>query len=262
MSFASTPLEGTGVLVTRPAHQAEGLAQRIADAGGQPLLFPAVEIEPLPERISREQLARLDLAIFASANAVRFAADAIRAAGGLPPRLRIASIGPATAAELEASGLLGTPPREVLVASGRHDSEALLALLPRDRVAGRRVAIVRGEGGRTALAEALRSRGAEVEYLECYRRRMPAGNLAVLLGHGSGLGAVTATSAQIVQNLFRMAGEASGQLRATPMFVIHPRIAAAACRLGVGTVVVTGGGDAALVEGLATWFGRIRPARP
>jgi uroporphyrinogen-III synthase len=262
MSAASASLEGAGVLVTRPAHQSAGLAQRIADAGGKPLLFPAVEIEPLPGRLSHEQLARFDLAIFASANAVRFAADAIRAAGGLPPGLRVAAIGPATAAELEARGLLVTPAREVLVPSGRQDSEALLELLPRERVAGQRIAIVRGEGGRPVLADALRSRGAEVEYVECYRRRMPAGDLADLLRDGSSLGAVTATSAQIVENLFRMAGGNAARLRATPMFVIHPRIAAAACRLGVGTVVVTGGGDAALVEGLATWFGRARPARP
>ena len=41
-------LAGRRVLVTRPRALARGLARRIEEAGGQAVLFPAIEIEPLP----------------------------------------------------------------------------------------------------------------------------------------------------------------------------------------------------------------------
>src|SRR5580765_2883109 len=48
------PLQGRGIVVTRPAGQAERLAALVSAAGGHPLLFPAIEIEPLPERPDRK----------------------------------------------------------------------------------------------------------------------------------------------------------------------------------------------------------------
>ena len=38
------PLAGRGIVVTRPAHQAAQLAGMIRDAGGNPILFPVLEI--------------------------------------------------------------------------------------------------------------------------------------------------------------------------------------------------------------------------
>ena len=67
-------LSGLGILVTRPAHQATYLLTRIKSLGGNPLLFPVLEIadvenvEPLLEIIDR--LDEFDFAIFVSPNAV------------------------------------------------------------------------------------------------------------------------------------------------------------------------------------------------
>ena len=69
----NAPLAGLGILVTRPAHQSEHLANLILQAGGNPVLFPALEIvdvadlQPLNALI--DQLDHFDLAIFISPNA-------------------------------------------------------------------------------------------------------------------------------------------------------------------------------------------------
>lgn len=260
---AGLPLAGVGVLVTRPIHQSGNLADRIRDLGGEPVLFPALQIETLPQTVvDRARLADFDYAIFVSPNAARIAMDLIRAAGGVPAKLRLAAIGPATAAELESAGSTNTGRREIITGPAGFDSEALLAALPREQVAGRRIAIFRGEGGRELLGETLRSRDARVEYIECYRRVRPAGDMRTLLPRWQQgeIGASIATSAEIVVNLFEMAGaEGLCWLRGTPMFVPHPRVAAAAFQRGVQALVVAGAGDKALAAGLETWFGRLRP---
>jgi len=255
-------LAGVGVLITRPAHQSQILAELVRRQGGQPVLFPALEIEALEDGVSAIDagaLARLDLAVFVSPNAARIPAARIAAAGGLPPHVRVAAVGPATAAELRRELLKSEPAREIITGQTGFDSEALLQELPRDAVTGRRIAIFRGAGGRQLLGETLRSRGALVEFFECYRRRRPAGDLGELLPRwASGeIQACTATSAEIVGNLFGMADvETRRRLQDTPMFVPHARVAGAAFAQRVRTIVSAGGGDEALAGALGTWFAR------
>jgi uroporphyrinogen-III synthase len=254
-----------GVLVTRPLHQSEALAQQVRDQGGDAVIFPAMAIEPLPARMeremTRERMAGLDIAIFASPNAARIAMGHMARVGGLPPSLRIAAIGPATAAELKSAMPPAQGERTIITAPQGFDSEALLEALPAQEVAGRRIGIIRGEGGRELLGRMLQERGARVEYFECYRRVRPSATLDALLPRwrSGEIGASIATSAEIVENLYAMAGDAGLRwIRDTPMFVPHPRVAAAAYRLSTRTIVVTGAGDAAMAKALATWFGRTR----
>jgi hypothetical protein len=79
------PLEGNGIVVTRPLRQAAVLATRIATLGGVPIIWPAIVILPPPDRGPLERahatLADYDIAIFVSANASRVR----RAASGLAP---------------------------------------------------------------------------------------------------------------------------------------------------------------------------------
>lgn len=53
------------------------------------------------------------------------------------------------------------------------DSDSLLASSAFNAVAGQRVLIVRGCGGREQLAQKLRERNARVDYAECYQRCGP-----------------------------------------------------------------------------------------
>jgi uroporphyrinogen-III synthase len=250
------PLAGKGVVVTRPAHQAQALAHLIAEAGGSPILFPAIEIrdvaDPAPFERVVERLDEFDLAIFISPNAIERALRLIRARRELPPHLWIAAIGGGSVRALERHGVIG-----VIAPQGRYDSEALLE---RSEVAGaKRVVIFRGEGGREHLGEALRGRGATVEYAECYARVRPAVDPAPLLRAWSGgdVHAVTATSSEGLRNFADMIGDQGrAPLERAPVFVPHPRIAEAARGLGVRTVIVTGPGDEGVLDGLRAFFRR------
>lgn len=248
-------LAGIGVLVTRPAGQSEQLAQLIRAEGGTPILFPGLEIEGLPEaEIARalDAIDTVDLAIFVSPNAARFGLAALARGASRRFAVRYAAVGPGTVAELKKAGV-----REIISPESGFDSEALLALLPLDEMAGKRVVIFRGNGGRELLSEALQSRGANVTHFACYRRKLPPGDMRVLLAlsESGGLQACVATSAEIVSNLFEMAGEAArSRLCQTPMFVPHARVAATAFAGGVRTLFVAGAGDIALMRALLSWF--------
>jgi uroporphyrinogen-III synthase len=248
------PLSGRTVLVTRPAHQAVALAQAIRAAGGTAFEFPALGVEAVSLDELSVPLARLaeaDIAVFISPNAAQFGMAAIRASDALPGAIRVFAVGPGTARALQAQGVSG------VITSNGQDSEALLALPQLQDVAGKRVVIVRGVGGRVLLAETLRKRGAQVDLMECYRRLRPQADAAPLLARWQvgGIDAVTVTSAETLHNLAALLGEAGMPLlAATPLFAPHEKIAEAARRFGIAHVVATSGGDDGLVDGLVNWF--------
>jgi uroporphyrinogen-III synthase len=247
-------LAGRTVLVTRPAHQAAALVHMIDEAGGAAFVFPALDIEALPAEALTAPLAHLrnaDIAIFISPNAAQFGMAAIHASGGLPVAAEVFAVGPGTARALREQGI-----RSVITPGG-HDSEALLALPQLQNVANKRVVIVRGVGGRALLADTLAARGAEVHFLECYRRVRPQADAAPLLARwqAGGIDAVTVTSAETLRNLAALLGEPGRSLLAgTPLFAPHEKIAEAAHRFGIARVIATPGGDAGLVDGLINWF--------
>jgi uroporphyrinogen-III synthase len=250
------PLEGRGIVVTRPAHQAAHLAELIRAAGGRAILFPVIEIvevgdlRPLLALIDR--LDEFDLAIFISPNAVSKAMNLIRARRTLPPHLKLAAIGASGVRELKRFGVPA-----VIAPAARFDSEALLELPALQDVAGRRIVIFRGDGGRELLGDTLTARGAAIEYSECYRRGRPQLETAPLLKAWARneLHAITGTSSEGLHNLFDLVGKLGhAWLRKTPLFVPHPRIEQTARELGLATVVLTAQGDEGLVRGLAQWF--------
>lgn len=250
------PLAGLGVVVTRPAHQAGALVELIERAGGRPILFPALEIfdaedmGPLSAVI--DQLEQFDLAIFISPNAVNKAMNLIRARRDWPQGLRCAAVGKGSGKALARLGI-----DNVLVPQGRFDSEGLLALPELREMAGRRVVIFRGEGGRELLGEELIRRGAHLTVVECYRRGKPVGTDAGALLHQWARGeidAITVTSGESMRNLFDLVGKLGQQwLKKTPVFAFHENIAAVARELGVEQVFVTAAGDEGLLSGLIEW---------
>ncbi len=252
-------LAGRRIVLTRPAGQVGHLAELVRAAGGEPLLFPALEILDAanlqPLFLLMDRLETFDLAIFISANAVNKALALVQSRRRWPQELRVAAVGRASERALQRHGF-----EAVIVPQQGFDSEALLALPELKQVAGKRVLIFRGEGGRELLAQTLARRGAAVEYAECYRRGLPRIDPAPLIAswEQGRLDAFTATSGEALANLFELLGAAGRQcLQATPLFVPHERIAAAARALGVSTVVLTGPGDEGLVAGAAAFFARV-----
>ncbi len=254
------PLAGRRIVLTRPREQAAPLAALVREAGGEPILFPAIEIEDLadaaPVRALADRLEEFDLAIFVSPSAVQKALALLRARRSgrpWPARLRVAAIGGGSRSALEREGFSA-----VIAPQTGADSEALLALSELTDVAGQRIVILRGEGGRELLGDALAARGARVERLACYRRSRPGADPAALLedwAHGA-VHAVAVSSSEGLQNLAAMLGEAGAErLHDTPLFVPHARVAAEAARLGARAAIVAGPGDAELVAGLVAYFG-------
>lgn len=257
--MSAPALAGRRVVVTRPAGQTAHMAALIRAAGGEPLLFPALEIfdavdSPQLDALI-ERLDSFDLAVFISSNAVIKALALVRARREWPAALRVATVGRGSERELRRHGFA-----EVIVPGERFDSEGLLELPELKQLAGKHVVIFRGEGGRELLGDTLTARGAAVEYAECYRRGRPAADPAPLLAlcKRRELAAFTVTSSEGLANLRDMLGDAGREcLARTPLFAPHERIAAAARALGVQTVVLTGPGDEGLVAGLAAFFAKV-----
>ena len=256
----SRALAGRRIIVTRPAGQAAGLAALIRDAGGEPLELPVIEIRDLAElapfHAVADRLESFDCAIFVSRNAVRkaFALLGARRAGRpWPAHLRVATVGAGSREELAAQGFA-----DVIAPASRFDSEALLALPEFSNVAGQRIVIFRGEGGRRYLGETLTARGAVVEHAACYLRVLPvAGRAGLEAAWAQGtVDAILVSSGEGFANLLEMlGGDAPQRLAGIALFVPHPRVAGEAARQGLGRVFVAGPGDAQMAAALVAYFG-------
>ena len=250
-------LRGARVLVTRPAHQAEALAQLIESAGGVALRLPTVEIaapaDPAALDAVLDRLHEFAYAIFISPNAVIQAAPHLRARGGIPAALQLAAVGQGTRRALQEAGF-----DKVLAPEERFDTESLLELLPSTRVAGKNILIVRGAGGREQLAESLTARGAHLSHAVCYQRTPPrAPDAAILarLRHGD-VDVLTITGLGGLRNLYDLLGESGrAPLLATPLLVVSERQAQAARDLGFHAElrVAAQASDAAILAALLAW---------
>jgi len=258
------PLAGTTVVVTRPVHQAEPLCQLIESCGGTALRFPTLDIgEPSNQHVLRrivKNLDQYDIAIFVSPNAVEWGMKFIQDSGGLPTTLKIAAVGQGTTRKLASFGI------SVDIFPGEQfNSESLLATEELQQIAGKRIVILRGEGGRELLAEQLRQRGASVEYAECYRRLRPDADSSMLsakLADGS-IDIITVTSNEALQNLCAMVDESDlVRLRKLPLIVVSDRARQLALELGFSVPVIISGkvSDDALLDAIIHWkSGRANP---
>ncbi len=162
--MTSRPLEGVSIVVTRAAHQAGALADRLDQLGAVPVLVPLLTIVDADDggaALARaaDEIAAFDWVAVTSPNGVaRLAAvvddwTAVR---------QIAVVGPGTAASLEAAG------RHPDLVPERAVAEALLAALPAPPPGGR-ILVVQAELARPVLVDSLAERGWDVESVVAYR---------------------------------------------------------------------------------------------
>jgi len=245
------PLTGRCIVTTRPAAQADGLASVLQNLGATVHNFPVITIAPADPAPLREiPLETCTLAFFVSPNAVDRALQ-IRPRADWPASLRVAAVGPTSAHALEAHGF-----GEVLCPHDRFDSEGVLALpeFSQQAVAGKRILIVRGEGGRELLADTLAGRGAKVLTVSCYRRICATLDPLPLEAdfHAGKLSALVFSASQGLTFFLEIMGETGlRMLHELPTFAPHPRICEALRSAGAAWVILTPGGDAGIAEGIA-----------
>jgi uroporphyrinogen-III synthase len=159
------PLQGVGVLVTRPELQAMPLCRLLEIQGAVTLRLPALEIRPLKDRRAlAKQLGALydfDVIIFTSANAVRFGVSFL----DQKRDLTLAAIGPATARALNQAGY-----RVAITPGDAFDTEGLLLHPKLEHVSGHRILMIKGSDGRQLLQQELTRRGATVVSVNVYER--------------------------------------------------------------------------------------------
>jgi uroporphyrinogen III methyltransferase/synthase len=170
--FDTQPLFGKRVLVTRPAHQSGDFVTRLWEAGAEPIVAPAIAIDP-PDDVAaaRAAVARVRdyrWVVFTSRNGVDAFFDRLSEIGRDARAFgdtKIAAIGPKTAAALSARGI------RVDLMPAAFVNEAVAAELLARTQRGDRVLLYRAQDARDVLPETLRREGRTVDVVAAYRTR-------------------------------------------------------------------------------------------
>lgn len=248
-------MNGWRLLLTRPQAESQALAATLAEVGIFSRSLPMLDIEVLEEAPGQhaavQGLDRYSALVVVSKPAARLLIDLLLRYGKCPPpSQRWFSVGAATAGVLD--GYLVPQGLAAIYPAFGDDSEALLALPMLDEalnVSAPRVLIVRGEGGRELLADSLRQRGVQVDFLELYRRVLPQypAGAALELVQAEQLNALLVSSGQGLLNLREHAGAAWARLARLPLLVPSPRVAEMARAAGAEQVIDCRGASAAAV---------------
>ena len=210
-------LDGLGVVVTRPRERRRTRSRAaLAREGARRVLFPALAIEDVEptaalDGIAVGRLARFDLAIFVSANAVeKGLALARRFAALAAARSRVAAIGEATAQALRNSGFAE---RDLTPGAARQRRRSWR--WRNCRPCAVKISSSSGvKAGASASRNRSRSAGRSVTYAECYRRVRPdADPSAVVAALARGeVHAVSVLSGETLDNFIAMIGAGAARL--------------------------------------------------
>ena len=205
--MTSRPLDGRTIVVTRAAEQARAFTTLLEHEGARVIEAPTIVIEPpeswTPLDAALADLSRFRWVVFTSVNGVAMVDDRLRALGRAWSDfsgLRVAAIGPATAAALEARGL------RTEVVPGEYRAEGLVERLSGLVNRGDRLLLPRAAETRDVLVTELGRLGAEVTEVPAYRTRPPdevSGALRAALAGGT-VDAVTFTSSSTARNFARL----------------------------------------------------------
>ena len=245
-------LDGKRIVITRSTAQSEVLARELSARGAIPVVLPLVsfadpeDFAPLDAAIAEIQ--RFDWIILTSAQTVRAVVkrgeelkhSLIRSGS----KLRIASVGPVTAAAARQAGL----PVEYVAET--HSGAALAEELG-DRLQGAKVFLPRSDRANPDLPPALKRRGAQVTEVIAYRTLRPTavdqGNLRQIVAGATD--AVLFFSPSAVQHFAELFG--GEQLRALQdklaITAVGPVTANALREAGVRRTVLAGDTTAAAV---------------
>ncbi|MDG4813587.1 uroporphyrinogen-III synthase [Hydrogenovibrio sp. 3SP14C1] len=158
-------------LNTRPIEQAAALSQSVQQKGHQVLECPSLKICPLPLPEQAEKtLPKFDKVFFISQNAVKQLVEKWQSAYQTLPvfanHTSCFAIGQSTYLAMESHDW-----PVVKLNSSQYVTETLLELDDLQDLTNQQCLIVKGKGGRTALAEGLKAAGATVTEWALYERK-------------------------------------------------------------------------------------------
>ncbi|GCE02863.1 uroporphyrinogen-III synthase [Dictyobacter aurantiacus] len=176
-------LQGKRILVTRTREQASALCERLRSLGAIPVEFPTIHIVP-PEdwteldralrRLYAHDGSAYDWLILTSANGVHICMQRLQTLGYEPADLqnnqglRIATIGPATAASLAQYGVTADLIPDEYIAEGVINALQQDAVARQVPLAGQRILLARAAEARKILPAELRQSGAQVDEVPAY----------------------------------------------------------------------------------------------
>ncbi|MDB6021031.1 MAG: tetrapyrrole methylase, partial [Pedosphaera sp.] len=202
--YEQRPLFGKRVVVTRTREQASQLARQLSELSAEVLEIPTIRIVPTDRKADLAdallELNSYDWIVFTSPNGVTMFFDSffkafedLRDIGGV----RIAAVGPATAAKLKELHLkVDVMPEEYVSA------KIVKALISYESVENLKILLVRAQVASPELPKDLEALGAIVDDIACYQT-VPetedvSGAAAALLEEGADW--VTFTSSSTVEN--------------------------------------------------------------
>jgi uroporphyrinogen III methyltransferase/synthase len=192
----ATSLTGLRIMVTRADRQASALADALEAQGAEAVRCPVIAIEPIAvDPAALQDLDRYDWLVLTSANGVDRLRELLRDAGReFPAHIKVAAIGPETAARAREAGMTPALVPQHFIA------EELADTLAATMTSGARILLARAAGARDVLPEELRARGAQVDVLETYRAVPPAGVGPRLAASLPGVDMITFTSSSTVRH--------------------------------------------------------------
>lgn len=234
--FESKPLFGKGVVVTRPAAQAEGFAELLRKEGARVIHFPTIEIVPPASWKDLDQaiknLESYTWIIFTSANGVRFFFHRLKELGRDLRDLRgirICTIGPATAETIEKMGIRVDLIPESFI------SEGIVEAFKKVDMKDQKVLLPRAKEARDVIPEGLMQMGAKVDVATAYRTKgsgQDKKELETLIKQEK-VDAITFTSPSTVVNFMEIMGKDFLLPEKVKIACIGPVTAAAARKAGL-----------------------------
>ena len=239
--YETKPLFGKGIVITRPEAQAEEFASLLHAQGARVINFPTIKIVPpvsydgLDRAIA--ELSAYQWIIFTSANGVVFFLRRLKELGRDIRDLkdiRICTIGPATAAQLEHLGIrVDLVPDEFI-------SEGVVKAFEKINLRRSRILLPRAETARDVIPEGLAKLGTKVDVVTAYRTvnsGKDKAELEKLMKEGK-VDVITFTSPSTVHNFMEIMGRDYVTPKGVRIACIGPVTAAAVKKAGLPADII------------------------
>lgn len=228
------------VLVTRPSPEGDVLAHHIEALDAKTLVLPTIQFVPSPDpEAYQNAIAKLgdqDWLVFTSPQAVYSSVPDIRRYWPeFPSHVQFAAVGAGTARALLHAGYRAVYPEQ------DWSSEGVMALPEFQSLTGKKIAIIRGVGGRDVLKQWFVDRGAFVLPVVSYQRICPKVDMAQYLAAAKNkiIDVIICTSTEGMLNLKHLFGDSGWPLlRVIPLIVTSDRIKMLAYQTGFQTIWV------------------------